>query len=169
MAFQDLREFFDGSLRLPVGGKTYVIPPIPFKDGLMAQTILDAAIKAQTGRELTESDFDGVLDDDDERSLYQQMLGPAYDEMVTDGLNWPELQRCGTTAFLFFTSGEQAATSFWEEGPGEAPAPNRATRRSKAAAASSRPRASTDGSTTRASKSKKAASAGRSSSSTGPS
>lgn len=128
MAFKDLRDFFDGSLELPVGGKLYKVPPISAEDGLWAQALMDLAVRAATGGDPGDA---AALDDDDERNLYQRMLGSAYDEMITDGLDWPSLQRCGTTAYLHFTAGEAAALKFWEEGPGEAPAPlNREARRS---------------------------------------
>ncbi len=130
MAFKDLREFFDGSLRLPIDGKTYVIPPISAEDGLWAQALLDVAVKADGGAEASEDDV-AVLNDDDERNLYERMLGPVYDEMKADKIDWPSIARAGTTAYLFFTVGEEAAQSFWQSGSsGEAQGPNREQRRS---------------------------------------
>lgn len=152
MTFRDLREFFDGTLALPVGGKTYTVPPCSADDGLWAQALMDAALKAATGGEVNEDDLSRiVLNDDDERSLYQRLLGTAFDEMKDDGVDWPSIARCGQTAFVFFTQGEDAAQVVWEQQPGEAPAPNRETRRqeSKASAVSTPRRGSTSGTRSR--------------------
>lgn len=146
--FKDLREFFDGSLRLPIGGKTYVIPPISATDGLWAQALLNTAVAASAGAKVNVDAT--LLDDDDERGLYARMLGPVYDELLADNQDWPTVQRVGVTAYLFFTVGEEPAVKYWEEGPGNVQAPNRATKR--AAARSTRSRGSASGTTTPASK-----------------
>ena len=162
--FADLRDFFDGSLRLPIGGVTYTVPPVSAVDGLWAQSLLDVTTKAQAGGDVT--DAAGKLDDDDERNLYQRMLGSAYEKMIADGVDWPSIARAGQTAFVFLTMGEDAAVKFWEGGSGNAPAPNREERRkvSKGSGSKTRRRASTAGTTPR----KKAASPGGTSSPTGP-
>ncbi|SDJ53994.1 DUF7426 family protein [Nonomuraea jiangxiensis] len=41
-AFKDHDEFFDATLKLPVGGKTYVIPPSSAEVGLLCQRLMQA-------------------------------------------------------------------------------------------------------------------------------
>lgn len=145
LVLRDLEEFFDGSLSLPVGGKTYKVPPISATDGLWATALTDLAVKDKP----SESDV-ATLNDDDERNLYQRMLGPVYDELIADDVAWPVIQRCGRTAFVFFTLGEGPAAKAWEA-VGEAPAPNRETRRkaSKGSGTRTRKRVSTAGTRSR--------------------
>lgn len=152
MTFRELREFFDGSLRLPIGGKVYVVPPISATDGLWATHFMELGIAAAAGQDLDPRDIEKLkLDDDDERDLYERVLGPALEEMRADNVDWPSITRAGQTAFIFFTQGEEAATRIWEGASGEAPAPARAARRqaSKGSGSSTRSRASTSGTRSR--------------------
>jgi len=157
--FKDLDEFFDDSLRLPVGGRTYVIPAPDAEVGLLCQRLMNAGIAAEAGEAVDGEELTKlaavVLDDDQEQDLYKRILGPVYDELFTDGLTWPKIQHIGTTALIWVAAGTDAAVKFWSTS-GEAPAPNRATRRA-AAARSTRSRGSATTTTrTTASRSKAA-------------
>lgn len=137
MAFKDLREFLDPTLRLPIGGKEYVIPAPSASAGLRLEALLALGVAARNGVELSKQDKAALrLDDDQEIDLYRDALGTAYDEMVADGVSLPELQHAGATAFIKWTQGEAAAEAFWESG-GKGPAApatlNRAARRALAA------------------------------------
>ncbi|MEV4472805.1 hypothetical protein [Nonomuraea sp. NPDC049504] len=162
--FQDLDDFFDDSLRLPVGGKTYVIPAPDAEVGLLCQRLMHASLAAQSGEQVDDPKLNElaevVLNDDEERDLYQRVLGPVWDELVRDGVSWPKVQHVGATAMVWVAAGEDAAAKIWARGgAGEASAPNRATRRATAAAAKSiRSRGSATTTTrTTASRSRKAA------------
>ncbi|TMR91316.1 DUF7426 family protein [Nonomuraea basaltis] len=163
--FQDLDEFFDDSLRLPVGGRMYVIPAPDAEVGLLCQRLMHASLAAQEGEAVTDPKLnelaDVVLNDDQEKDLYQRILGPVYDELLSDGVSWPKVQHVGATALVWVAAGKDAAAKIWASGgtTGEASAPNRATRRATAAAAkSTRSRGSATTTTrTTASRSRKAA------------
>src|SRR5262245_50084393 len=103
MTFRDLDEVFDDSLRLPIGGKTYVVPPADARLGLYCQRLLAAGIDAHAGRTPV---FPTQLDDAQELDLYQRCLGPVYNELVADGVTWPKIRHAGTTAYLW-TAGDK--------------------------------------------------------------
>ncbi|GAA2895567.1 DUF7426 family protein [Nonomuraea rubra] len=162
--FQDLDEFFDDTLPLPVGGKWYRIPAPDAEVGLLCQRLMHASMAAEQGETVDDPKLNElaevVLSDDEERDLYQRILGPVWHELRTDGVSWPKVQHVGATALVWVAAGKEAAAKIWASGGvGEAPAPNRATRRATAAAATStRSRGSATTTTrTTASRSRKAA------------
>jgi hypothetical protein len=149
MAFKDLDEFFEDTLSLPVGGKTYVVPGPSAETGLWAQRLIESGKAAYFGKATAE------LDDDEETNVYQRVLGPAFDEMVANGVLWKRIQHCGVTALIWCAGNEAAAEQYWEHGQSpefQARAQNRATRRSgskkktgSAAATTTRKATSTNG------------------------
>ncbi|UBU16678.1 DUF7426 family protein [Nonomuraea gerenzanensis] len=162
--FRDLDEFFDDSLRLPVGGKVYVIPAPDAEVGLLCQRLMHASLQAEQGETVDDPKLNElaevVLNDDEERDLYQRILGPVWDELHADKVKWPRIQHVGATALVWVAAGKEAAAKIWASGgTGEAPAPNRATRRATAAAATSTRSRGSGTTTTRttASRSRKAA------------
>lgn len=162
--FQDLDEFFDDSLALPVGGKLYRIPPPDAEVGLLCQRLMQAGLAAEQGEQVNDPELNElaavVLDDDEERDLYVRILGPVWAELRADGVSWPKIQHVGSTALVWVAAGKEAAAKIWVAGStGEAPAPNRATRRATVSAAkSTRSRGSATTTTrTTASRSRKAA------------
>lgn len=162
-SFRELDEFFDPSLRLPVGGKVYVIPPPDAEVGLLCQRLMHASLDAEAGKDVDEDGLnqlaETVLDDDQEKDLYRRILGPVWDELFADRVSWPVIQHVGQTALIWVAAGLEAAAKHWESAAGEADAPNRAQRRATASAArSTRSRGSATGTTrTTASRSRKAA------------
>lgn len=160
--FQDLEEFFDDTLRLPIGGKTYVVPPPDAETGIQMKARFELGLRILAGEVDPE---EGDLDDDEEADLFQQTLGPVYDEMMADGVNWPRLKRAGMTAFYWIVGETSVAEQFWKTGEPvdpelQARAENRAERRrtrksgsrSKSAGAvakSTRSRGTTSGTKTR--------------------
>lgn len=165
MAFRDLSEVLDAGLSLPIGGKTYLVPPVDAETGLRLQRLAELAAQAakavQTGEGLEEI----VVDDDQEVDLYRDALGPAYEQMVADRVPWPALKIAGVTAWLDAAVDRQTAEAYWNAaGDPERLAGNRTTRR--AAARSTRRPASGNGTTrTRTAKTgtpgRKSSSAGR--------
>lgn len=131
--FRDLDEFLDDSLRLPIGGTTYVVPPVDAKTGIIFERLLAAGVTVANGGEL-EGDLSPILDDDQELTLYERALGTAYQQMIDDGVSWPRIKLAGVTSFLFTTAGAEVAEAYWSSGgasQGEAVAPNRAARRAQ--------------------------------------
>jgi hypothetical protein len=151
--FRDLDEFFDASLRLPIGGKTYVIPPPDAEVGLLVQRIMHAGIAAEAGQEVDQAGLNELAEtvltnDSKDTDLYQRLLGPVWGELFADKVDWPIIQHVGETALLWVAAGVDAAAKHWEAGAGEAEAPNRKARRAVAAQArSTRSRGSRSGTT----------------------
>ncbi|SEU46624.1 DUF7426 family protein [Nonomuraea wenchangensis] len=154
--FRNLDEFFDPYLRLPVGGKTYAVPPPNGEVGLLVQRLMHAGIAAEAGQDvdaeglgdLAKSVLEGDSGDSGDTDLYQRILGPVWDELFADKLDWPVIQHIGETAMLWIAAGADAAAKHWEAGAGEAEAPNRKARRAAAAQArSTRSRGSRSGTT----------------------
>lgn len=165
---RDLSEFLDEGLTYPLpasaftveagaeprfpDGKTYTVPSPDATTGVWLTAMADLAAKATIGGQVSDADRNRLkLDDDDERTLYQRVLGPVYDEMVADGVKWTALQTIGRDAYLCFAMSQDAADralAHMLAGQGEALArANRATRRAakrtpKPKAGSKSPRAS---------------------------
>ncbi|GAA5056466.1 DUF7426 family protein [Streptomyces similanensis] len=151
MAFKELGALLDAGLPLPIGGKTYTVPPPSAKTGLRVQNVMQAAATAAGGGKVS----DAVLDDAAELDLYRDVLGTAYAEMIADGVKWPALKHCAMTAVAWIIQDEDAAERYWNSGgdPSQL-APNRATRRASSGTESStRSRGSTSSTTRRQGKS----------------
>lgn len=150
--FQDLDEFFDGSLRLPIGGKWYRIPSPDGETGLKIQRYTEIATKAaKAAREGKggEAELDKqLLTDQEELDLYPLALGPAFEEMRADGVAWSRIRHAAMTAVVWISFGEDPAAEFWASPGKPKPEPNRAQRRATAAANKTRSQASTSGTST---------------------
>lgn len=117
MSFKDLDEFFDDTLRLPVGGKVYVVKSVDALTGLWCQRMLGTAAMVAGGAEMSEDDVKPLmLDDDDEMALYKRVLGDTYDELIADGVSWERLKHVGTTAFMWASGDRSTAEAFWVSG-----------------------------------------------------
>ena len=163
-AFKDLDEFFDPTLKLPVGGKMYVVPPPSAEVGLLCQRLMQASIAAQAGQTVDEDGLNElaqlVLDDEQEKDLYQTILGSVWEELLANKVSWPAIQHVGQTALIWVAAGLEAAAKHWESGPeGEAEAPTKEA----TAAKSTRPRGSATGTKTTASRRTAAGSRGKTS------
>lgn len=195
MPFKDLGDWSDiASLELPFMGtnsagkkltKSYTIPPVDAELGPRIQAIMDQATTALHAQMVAKARGETapavpeptgmveLLSDDEERKLYPRLLGPAYEEMLTDLVPWSFVQHCAATTMIDASIGRQAAEMFWEQrAPGKSEeepvtVPNRAQRR----ATGQRTRTgSTAGTTTRkrpAAQAAAAKSTGRRSSSSG--
>ncbi|MEU8950895.1 hypothetical protein [Streptomyces sp. NPDC048489] len=134
MAFNELGELLDGTLKLPISGKTYVVPAPPASTGLRVQAIMQAAATAADGGKINEP----ILADAAERDMYLDVLGTAHAEMIADGVDWPTLKHAAVTAMVWIVQSKDAAERYWNSGgdPSQL-APNRKARRSSSAAAKS--------------------------------
>jgi hypothetical protein len=143
---RDLEDFFDPTLKLPIRGKTYVVPSPDAKTGLRVQRLMTTGAIAAAGGEVSEDDLAALeLDDDAERDLYLRLLGSTYDEMIGDGLPWEMIRHAGGTAMMWVAFGTESAERFWESA-GEADRPEPQDRKAPAAKKSAR-RGSRGGST----------------------
>lgn len=150
MSFQDLDEFFDSTLKLPIRGKTYVIESPDAKTGLWCQRILAVAAKVKGGDgEVSEEEAAGLkLDDDEERGLFQRLMGPVFDEMIADRLPWEHIKHAGVTCLMWAAGNEGQAEKYWKSG-GQAPKAPAAPQDRKKPKKKSAPQGSPAGSTPR--------------------
>lgn len=114
-------------------GRSYRIPSPDAATGIRLTAMVSLGVDLATGAELSQADADKLkLDDAAEVEFLREVLGSAYDELVTDGVSWVRIQRLGRFALLYFTLGPEAAAQEAQRSSGEAHAPNRETRRKKA-------------------------------------
>jgi len=168
MAFKELEEFFDAQITLPILGREYVIESPDAETGLLCQRIMASAATVMAGGEASEADTAKIrLDDDEERDLYERLLGAAWDQMIADKVPWTLIKHAGSTALVWVTAGRDDAEAFWEAGPkSPGPGPRPPQDRKPAAKKVSTSRA-TSPKRPRANSTKRAATAGRNSSTTG--
>lgn len=156
MSFRDLDDFLVVTpIKLPIKGKDYQFPgSISARSGLLLQRIAAAAERAKAdildGKTSTLDLAAEVLNDEEETDLRSEVMGGTEQLMADDGLTTAHTTHVFRTLLTWHMAGPEAAAVAWER-QGEAPAPNRATRRaSKGSASTTRKRASTSGTTTRA-------------------
>ncbi len=113
MPFEDLAQYVRPGFDLPYGGKAYFVPAPNSRDGLWLQALMDGSASLLLTRSLGAANRQVLLDDEQERTVYQLALGSAHDEMVNDGLPWPVLKHAGVTAWMYWTRSEKAAEDYW--------------------------------------------------------
>lgn len=148
MSFKDLDEVFRNVLPLPIGGKVYEIESPDAETGLFVQRMFAVQAKAAAGKVVSDAQLSRLeLDDDEETTLYERLLGDALDDMTADGVRWEQVKLAGTAALLWVQGVDMDTIErFWNAGGRpEAEAPNREAKR--AAARSTRRRASGSGTT----------------------
>lgn len=140
MGFQDLSEFFDPSLKLPVRGKVYTIPEASAATGIRLRQMV--ALRGMTrvdeqrealqllGAEWVMETVDvyvwdpktnmQVLDKDGKPVTEKQSIGKwaggLFDEMSNDGLTIEEIEHIGMTALLKTLNGLEEAEKHWATG-----------------------------------------------------
>lgn len=114
--FQDLDDFFDAALELPIGGKIYRIPSPTAEVGLYVQRIMEAAAWINDGQLPPGEAPKLKLDDDEEVDLYEMVMGPALAEMHADKVAWSKIMLAAQTAFIWIGAGDAAAEAFWTSG-----------------------------------------------------
>lgn len=143
--FESLNELLDETIELPILGKMYTIQSPSARDGLKVEKITNIAIQmAQGGKDVNTE----VLNDQEERDLFELCLGATYKELVEDGVPWVWLRHAALTAMMWISTGMSAAEQYWASaGHPETKAPNRAARRATGSAVenSTQRRGSTSG------------------------
>lgn len=91
---------------MPIGGKTYTIPPVSIATGLLLRN----AVIGDDAKALEE------LAGNSEEDGYRRILGDAYDEMKADGVPWDALDRAYLTAVTDHQRGRIIAEVVWEVG-----------------------------------------------------
>lgn len=114
---RDLNEVLDLTLKLPIGGKTYVVDPPSADIGAHLVNRLALGIAADAGFTLDDDDRGQlIVEDDDMPDFATQCLGPVYQQMLDDGLNQQQIEFAVTTAFYAWTLGKDFAETYWETG-----------------------------------------------------
>lgn len=114
--FQDLDNFFDSALELPIGGKVYRIESPTAEVGLYVQRLMEAAAWINDGQLPPGEAPKLKLDDNEEVNLYETVMGAAMAEMQTDGVPWAKIMLAAQTAFIWIGAGDAAAEAFWTSG-----------------------------------------------------
>jgi len=132
MPFRDLTEFLTVEpFTLPIAGKKYDFPgEISAKSWLQLQRLTEQIAKAQAAAALG-VDYDPdeqVLSDTDESALMTEMMGDGQALMIENGCTSSQIRAVFFTLMAYHTTGIEAAEAMWNA-QGEAPAPNRETRR----------------------------------------
>lgn len=117
-------------------GKVYVIDSPDAETGLSLTAMVNLANKAASGQLATEEQAKEAveeleLDDNDERDLYERVLGDSYAELLADNAPWTAIQRLGQYCLIYYGMSAQAASKALQSGVllGEASGPNREERR----------------------------------------
>lgn len=139
---QELDDFFNPALLLPINGKEYRVKAVDAQTGLRLQNLLSAGLKAASGEEITAKDIE-LVSDDDEPDFFTTILGDVYPQLVEDGISYKGIQFISSVVFVWTTQSFDIAQQMWRSG-GKAPEQNREQRRTatrtRSAAASTTPR-----------------------------
>lgn len=152
MAFKDLGDWAElVGLRLPIGGRMYLLPPISAEIGPRVQALIDFGIDIAFAADPATVDGDQVLDDVAERDLYKEVLGPVYDAMQADGAPWAALKHAAMTSIIDATRDRDEAEAYWarlgKPEPEPPPVKQPADRKPRKATGSRTPKGSTGGTT----------------------
>jgi hypothetical protein len=142
MALKAFEDFGPEPLAFPIGGKTYTAPLVGMREGIRLQEAIE-------GRSTD-------LENEPPEVLWRLVLGPVWDEMLTDNVPVEAASRAALAALADFQHGRAVAERVWESGIdpeslAAATAANRKQRRasqrssSTGAARKTRSRASTTG------------------------
>ena len=168
----DLADWLEETWPVPYKGKTYRIPAPSAELGLRIEALMAAGAAHERYQAMARAaiaqgkeppkpkelpnKYRQLLTDEEERDLYQDVLGPAWDELVEAGMPWPLLKQVAIGAMIRWHMGEDAADAHLRalvSRPNPPAAGNRASRRAAskrtAAATTTKPRASTSGTTSR--------------------
>lgn len=144
MGFKDMGDFFDPTLPLPIRGKVYVVESPEAKLGLKVQRLVALGFAANNGVQLDDAEVSSLdLDDAEERDLIPRLLGPAYQEMLNDGVPWEMVKHAGETVIMWIGIGYEAAEAHWENTPGKSHRPTPQDRKAPARKPTTRKTSST--------------------------
>lgn len=129
-------------------GKTYRIAEPDADTGLYLVALIQTAKKKAGGTEVTSEELASLqFEGGREVDLTRMVLGDVYGELRADKVSLRKIAGVTQYALIYFTEGETIADQLLS--PGEASAPNRKARRtaSRGGATTTKPRASTAGTT----------------------
>lgn len=117
MAYDNLREFYDPNIVLPIGRKSYRIVSPNADEGLRLRQILtdDNAILSDAAELAEVLTLLGATQDPETK----QWTGGVYEEMKADGITWKEIFHAGRTALLHYGVSSTLAEAHWHTGVGD--------------------------------------------------
>ncbi|CAM3460215.1 hypothetical protein [Stackebrandtia soli] len=117
MAFQERvseREHID----LPVNGQTYRVYEPDAALGATVVRLMEIGARAakavKAGKPVAVDD--AVLSDVEERDLAERLIGDAWDDLMSDGVLWSDVQRVLRTVMAWIAGGLDAAEQVWAAG-----------------------------------------------------
>lgn len=107
--------------------KEYTVASPPAEIALHYLRLMSLGLSATSGRAITETDprlAKLQLDDAEEQTFMEDMLGKTLDEMLRDGVELPLIQHASQTVLLWLWQGIDTARKYWHGEPlGKALAP----------------------------------------------
>ncbi|MFI7168524.1 DUF7426 family protein [Rhodococcoides fascians] len=116
VAYDNLSEFFDPDVLLPIRGKTYRIVSPNAAEGLRIRQIMASNGTFSDAEELTEVLTLMGASEDPETGVWS---GGVYGEMDADGLSWAEIFHAGRTALMHYGLSPSLAQINWHTGVGD--------------------------------------------------
>lgn len=110
---KDLTEYLSPGLKLPVGGKEYVVPDPSYEDGLRLAALVTFGLRSM-GDPNAEIDEETVGQLRGVKDVQRLALGPVLDEMIADGRTGKEIALAGQFAMYAHVLGETAAEAMFE-------------------------------------------------------
>lgn len=103
MPLKAFEDFGPEPLGFPIGGKVYTAPLIGMREGIRLQEAIEGRAKDD-------------LEDQPPEVLWRLVLGPVWDEMMTDNVPVEAASRAALTALADFQYGRAVAERVWESG-----------------------------------------------------
>ncbi|WP_037141789.1 DUF7426 family protein [Rhodococcoides fascians] len=116
MGYDNLREFYDPAIVLPIGKKSYRIESPNADEGLRLRQILTEDAMVTDSAELAEVLTLLGAEKDPKTGVWS---GGVYGEMKADGITWPEIFHAGRTALLHYGISSTLAETHWHTGVGD--------------------------------------------------
>ncbi|KMM44858.1 hypothetical protein CWIS_13570 [Cellulomonas sp. A375-1] len=110
---KDLTEYLSPGLKIPVGGKEYVVPDPSYEDGLRLAALVTFGLRSMGDPE-AEIDEDTVGKLRGVKDVQRLALGPVLDDMIADGRTGKEIALAGQYAMYAHVLGELAAQAMFE-------------------------------------------------------
>lgn len=116
MPFKDYSEFAREPITLPVSGRTYTLPPIGAKLGILLLSSINGDAHASARLGTSTSLWQRILGCTDEclAGDLEEPCGSVYDRMLADNVPLDVVGRAGFTALADFQYDRETAERVWE-------------------------------------------------------
>ncbi|MFD2839329.1 hypothetical protein ACFSYH_01925 [Populibacterium corticicola] len=114
MAFKDLKQYLVKDLEIPLGGKTYLVPPPTKENGLILASFIALGINAARGADSSEEDIARVQENTDTNLATISLGGEVHAQMLADGVPEAHIDQAAIYAMYYWTMGEESADAAFE-------------------------------------------------------